>query len=85
MKSPNFCNSPAFFLKRKATFLPQRHNCHLFHREALDVGINVGINVGTNVGINVGENERKVLSILTHSPQSTANEISEVLDQVRSE
>ena len=77
MKSPNFCNSPAFFLKRKATFLPQRHNCHLFHREALDVGI--------NVGINVGENERKVLSLLAHSPQSAAKEMSEVLDQVRSE
>ena len=43
--------------------------------EALDVGINVG----TNVGINIGENERKVLSILTHSPQSTAKEMSEVL------
>ena len=73
MKSPNFCNSPAFFLKRKATFLPQRHNCHLFHREALDVGINVG------------ENERKVLSILVHSLQSAAKEMSEVLGQVRSE
>ena len=47
--------------------------------EALDVGINVGTNVGTNVGINVGENERKVLSILTHSPQSTAKDLSEVL------
>ena len=81
MKSPNFCNSPAFFLKRKATFLPQRHNCHLFHREALDVGINVGTNVGTNVG----ENERKVLSLLAHSPQSAAKEMSEVLGQVRSE
>ena len=43
--------------------------------EALDVGINVGTNVGTNVG----ENERKVLSILSHSPQSTAKELSEVL------
>ena len=35
--------------------------------------------VGINVGINIGENERKVLSILTHSPQSTAKEMSEVL------
>ena len=43
--------------------------------EALDVGINVGTNVGTNVG----ENERKVLSILSHSPQSTAKELSEAL------
>ena len=43
--------------------------------EAIDVGIDVGI----NVGINIGENERKVLSILTHSPQSTAKDLSEVL------
>ena len=32
-----------------------------------------------DVGINIGENESKVLSILTHSPQSTAKEMSEVL------
>ena len=37
------------------------------------------IDVGTNVGTNVGENERKVLSILSHSPQTTAKELSEVL------
>ena len=43
--------------------------------EAIDVGTNVGANVGTNVG----ENERKVLSILSHSPQTTAKELSEVL------
>ena len=39
--------------------------------EALDVGI--------NIGTNVGENERKALSILSHSPQSTAKELSEAL------
>lgn len=32
--------------------------------EALDDGTNVGINVGTNVG----ENERKILSIIAHTP-----------------
>ena len=32
-----------------------------------------------DVGTNVGENERKVLSILSHSPQTTAKELSEVL------
>ena len=44
-----------------------------------DVGTNVGINVGINVGTNTGENERKLLSILSHSPQSTAREMSEAL------
>lgn len=43
--------------------------------EALDDGTNVG----TNVGINVGENERKVLSIIAHTPQATAREMSEIL------
>ena len=47
--------------------------------EALDVGINIGTNVGINIGTNVGENERKALSILSHSPQSTAKELSEAL------
>ena len=36
--------------------------------EALDDGTNVGINVGINVGTNVGENERKILSIIAHTP-----------------
>ena len=43
--------------------------------EALDVGINVGINVGTNVG----ENERKILSIIAHTPQATAREMAGIL------
>jgi Fic family protein len=43
--------------------------------EALDDGTNVGINVGTNVG----ENERKILSIIAHTPQATAREMAEVL------
>ena len=43
--------------------------------EALDVGTNVGINVGDNIG----ENERKILSIIVHSPQASAREMSEVL------
>ena len=34
---------------------------------------------GTNVGINVGENERKVLSIIAHTPQTTAREMAGVL------
>lgn len=34
---------------------------------------------GTNVGINVGENERKVLSIIAHTPQATAREMAGVL------
>ena len=40
----------------------------------------VGINVGTNVGINVGENERKILSVIAHTPQASAREMAEVLD-----
>ena len=47
--------------------------------EALDVGDNVGINVGINVGTNVGENERKILSIIAHTPQASAREMAEVL------
>ena len=47
--------------------------------DALDTGINVGTNVGINVGTNVGENERKILAIIAHSPQSTAREMAEVL------
>lgn len=43
--------------------------------EALDDGTNDG----TNVGINVGENERKVLSIIAHTPQATAREMAGVL------
>jgi Fic family protein len=43
--------------------------------EALDVGDNVGINVGDNVG----ENERKILSIIAHTPQASAREMAEVL------
>ena len=43
--------------------------------EAVDVGTNVGINVGDNIG----ENERKILSIIVHSPQASAREMSEVL------
>ena len=43
--------------------------------EALDVGDNVGINVGTNVG----ENERKILSIIAHTPQATAREMAGIL------
>ena len=43
--------------------------------EALDVGENVGINVGENVG----ENERKILSIIAHTPQASAREMAEVL------
>jgi len=34
---------------------------------------------GTNVGTNVGENERKVLSIIAHTPQATAREMAGVL------
>ena len=47
--------------------------------DALGTGINVGTNVGINVGTNVGENERKILAIIAHSPQSTAREMAEVL------
>ena len=47
--------------------------------EALDVGTNVGTNVGINVGDYIGENERKILSIIVHSPQASAREMSEVL------
>ena len=43
--------------------------------EALDDGTNVGINVGTNVG----ENERKILSIIAHTPQATAREMAGIL------
>ena len=43
--------------------------------EALDVGDNVGINVGENVG----ENERKILSVIAHTPQASAREMAEVL------
>ena len=34
---------------------------------------------GTNVGTNVGENERKILSIIAHTPQASAREMAEVL------
>ena len=47
--------------------------------EALDDGGNVGINVGINVGTNVGENERKILSIIAHTPHATAREMAEAL------
>ena len=47
--------------------------------EALDDGTNVGINVGINVGTNVGENERKILSIIAHTPQATAREMAGIL------
>ena len=43
--------------------------------EVLDAGTNVGINVGTNVG----ENERKILSIIAHTPQATAREMAGIL------
>ena len=43
--------------------------------EALDDGTNVGINVGTNVG----ENERKIMSIIAHTPQATAREMAGIL------
>ena len=46
--------------------------------EALDDGTNDGTNVGINVGTNVGENERKVLSIIAHTPQATAREMAGV-------
>ena len=46
---------------------------------ALDDGTNIGTNVGINVGTNVGENERKVLSIIAHTPQATAREMAGVL------
>ena len=62
-----------FMLQEILTTLKQHQG------EALDVGTNVGTNVGINVGTNVGENERKLLSILFHSPQSTARELSEAL------
>ena len=39
----------------------------------------VGINVGEDVGENVGENERKVLSIIAHTPQASAREMAEIL------
>lgn len=41
--------------------------------------LDVGTNVGTNVGINIGENERKLLSIIAHSPQATAREMADIL------
>ena len=47
--------------------------------EALDVGTNIGDNVGINAGNNIRENERKILSIIVHSPQASAREMSEVL------
>ena len=34
---------------------------------------------GTNVGTNVGENERKILSIIAHTPQATAREMAGIL------
>lgn len=37
------------------------------------------LDVGTNVGINIGENERKLLSIIAHSPQATAREMADIL------
>ena len=37
------------------------------------------LDVGENVGINVGENERKILSIIAHTPQASAREMAEVL------
>lgn len=47
--------------------------------EALDEGGNVGINVGINVGENVGENERKILSVIAHTPRASAREMAEAL------
>ena len=38
-----------------------------------------GINVGINVGENVGEKERKILSVIAHTPQASAREMAEVL------
>ena len=63
---PTCCKSSGLCFLKLRTFL--RTFCVTF---ALYIGI--------NVGINIGENERKVLSILSHSPQTTAKELSEVL------
>ena len=37
----------------------------------------VGENVGTNVGINVGINEKKLLSLIAHTPNATAVQMAE--------
>ena len=37
------------------------------------------LDVGDNVGINVGENERKILSVIAHTPQASAREKAEVM------
>lgn len=55
-----------------------REILHTLKQHQGDV-LDVGINVGTNVGINIGENERKLLSIIAHSPQATAREMADIL------
>ncbi len=55
-----------------------REILHTLKQHQGDV-LDVGTNVGTNVGINIGENERKLLSIIAHSPQVTAREMADIL------
>lgn len=55
-----------------------REILHTLKQHQGDV-LDVGTNVGTNVGINIGENERKLLSIIAHSPQATAREMADIL------
>lgn len=55
-----------------------REILHTLKQHQGDV-LDVGTNVGTNVGINIGENERKILSIIAHSPQATAREMADIL------
>lgn len=55
-----------------------REILHTLKQHQGDV-LDVGTNVGTNVGINIGENERKLLSIIVHSPQATAREMADIL------
>ena len=55
-----------------------REILHTLKQHQGDV-LDVGTNVGTNVGINIGENERKLLSIIAHSPQAPAREMADIL------
>ena len=55
-----------------------REILHTLKQHQGDV-LDVGTNVGTNVGINIRENERKLLSIIAHSPQATAREMADIL------
>lgn len=68
-------------MSNKVSYIPPfmlREILHTLKQHQGDV-LDVGTNVGTNVGINIGENERKLLSIIAHSPQATAREMADIL------